>query len=383
MKKILEDIRVLDLTHAFFGPFCTMMLADLGAEVIKIEPPWGSIGRIGRGARFGGVSAAFHYMNLGKKGMAINLKDPNGVEIFKKLVVESDVVVQNYLPGVMERLGIGYEELKRLNPKLIFAALSGFGQTGPYSKRPSFAGMAEAMSGHSRLTGDIIDPNGPPRRIAEAYGDLGPALFAAMSVIAAIRYRDKTGHGQMIDVAQSDCMTALVSSIVTYTLTGLVPWQVRQKFRANPFPHGILRVKDGWIKIAGRAKAVDELKRRLNIDEVNEKVIAEFVADMTRDDAVDYLVDVGLPVAPIYNVGETVKDPHLNARGMFVEVEHPKAGKVKVPNFPVKFSESPGEIVASAPLLGQHNKEIMINLLRYSEEEVEQLRQNGVIAIEN
>jgi len=381
MKKILEDIKVLDLTQALYGPFCNMILADLGAEVLKVEPPWGSSDRISRGARFGGTSAQSLYINVGKKSMPIDLKNPKGLEIFKKLVPQSDVVVQNFLPGVMERLGLGYEVLKSLNPRVIYAALSGFGQTGPYRERASYASMAEAIAGLSRLTGDYIDPNGPPRRIAESYGDLGPALWAALSIVAAILHRYRTGIGQMIDVAQADCMVALTPSIVAYNLTGLLPWQEQEKYRmVQPIRSGILKVKDGWIRVAGgRPRALDALKERLKVEEVNEKVLGELVENMTRDEAVTYLVELGFPVAPIYNIGETTKDPHLIARGMFVEIEHPIAGKVKIPNFPVKFSETPGEHISAAPILGQHTKEIMMNRLGYSEEQIEQLENEGVI----
>jgi len=387
--KILEDIKVLDLTQAWYGPFCTMILASIGAEVIKIESPWGSLERIGTGARRGGQSANTLYLNNSKKSMPIDLKNPKGLKIFKKLVTKSDVVIQNYRPGVMERLGLGYDVLKSLNPKIIYAALSGFGQTGPYRERPAFAGMAEALSGHTRLTGDTTDPNGPPHRIAEAYGDLGPALWAAFSIVSAIRHRDKTGVGQMIDVAQADCMVALCPAIVTYTLTGLLPWQEEQKYGAGGFSRkgsqgagsGLLKVKDGWIKVSALPKGIDELKKRLGVEEVNEDNLAKLIADMSRDDAVNLMVEMGLPVAPIYNISETVKDPHLIARGMFIELEHPLAGKVKVPNFPVKFSETPGEITSAAPLFGQDSKEILMDRLGYSEEQIEQLKKEGVIAI--
>jgi len=379
LKKIFEDIRVLDLTDHWFGPWCTMMLADLGAEVIKIEPPWGATGRIGSGALYGGVSHTFHYLNMGKKAMAINLKDPRGIEVFKELVRKSDVVVQNFSAGTMERLGLGYDVLRELNPGIIYAALSGFGQTGPYSTRGSFANIAEGMSGHTRLTGDRVDPHGPPIPMAQAYGDLGPGTLAAMSVMAAIRHRDKTGEGQMIDVAQLDCMVALNPAIVSYTLSGMLPWQLREKYpMANV--SGLFEVKDGWITVAGhRPKAIDELKARLGVDEITTEVIRDLAAGMTRDEAVDLLVEVGLPVAPIYDVSDTVADPHLAARGMFIEVEHPRAGRFKVPNFPVKFSEAPGEIKSAAPLLGQNNKEVLMGLLGYTEEQVAQLENEGVI----
>jgi len=382
LNKIFEDIRVLDLTDHWFGPWCTMMLADLGAEVIKIEPPWGATGRIGSGALYGGVSHTFHYLNMSKKAMAINLKDPRGIEIFKELVKKSDIVIQNFSTGTMERLGLGYEVLKGLNPKIIYAALSGFGQSGPYSTRGSFANIAEGMSGHTRLTGDRVDPKGPPIPMAQAYGDLGPGTVAAMSVMAAIRHRDKTGKGQMIDVAQLDCMVALNPAIVSYTLSGMLPWQLREKYpMANV--SGLFEVKDGWITVAGhRPKAIDELKARLGVDDITKEVIKDLAAGMTRDEAVDLLVEVGLPVAPIYDVSDTVADPHLAARGMFIEVEHPKAGRIKVPNFPVKFSETPGEVTSSAPLLGQNNREILTEVLGYTEEQIERLEKERVIVTE-
>jgi len=382
LNKIFDDIRVLDLTDHWFGPWCTMMLADLGAEVIKIEPPWGATGRIGSGALYGGASHTFHYLNMSKKDMAINLKDPRGIEIFKELVKKSDIVIQNFSTGTMERLGLGYDVLKELNPKIIYAALTGFGQTGPYSTRGSFANIAEGMSGHTRLTGDRVDPQGPPIPMAQAYGDLGPGTMAAMSVMAAIRHRDKTGEGQMIDVAQLDCMVALNPAIVSYTLSGMLPWQLREKYpMANV--SGLFEVKDGWITVAGhRPKAIDELKARLGVDEITKEVIKDLAAGMTRDEAVNLLVEVGLPVAPIYDVSDTVADPHLAARGMFIEVDHPKAGRIKVPNFPVKFSGTPGEVTSSAPLLGQDNREILTEVLGYTEEQIGELEKERVIVTE-
>jgi CoA:oxalate CoA-transferase len=382
LNKIFEDIRVLDLTDHWFGPWCTMMLADLGAEVIKIEPPWGATGRIGSGALYGGVSHTFHYLNMGKKAMAIDLKDPRGIEVFKELVKKSDVVVQNFSAGTMERLGLGYDVLRELNPRIIYAALSGFGQTGPYSTRGSFANIAEGMSGHTRLTGDRVDPKGPPIPMAQAYGDLGPGTLAAMSVMAAIRHRDRTGEGQMIDVAQLDCMVALNPAIVSYTLSGMLPWQLREKYpMANV--SGLFEVKDGWITVAGhRPKAIDELKARLGVDEITREVIRDLAAGMTRAEAVDLLVEVGLPVAPIYDVSDTVADPHLAVRGMFIEVDHPKAGRIKVPNFPVKLSGTPGVVTSAAPLLGQDNREILEEVLGYTEEQIRELEKERVVVNE-
>jgi CoA:oxalate CoA-transferase len=387
---ILEDIRVLDLTHVWFGPWCTLMLAELGAEVIKIEPPWGSLERIPEiGPMYGGASSTFHHFNLNKKDLAVNLKHPKGQEIFKKLVKVSDVVVENFTPGTMEKLGLGYEELRRIKPEIIYASLSGFGQTGPYAARPSFAVIAESIAGFTREMGDRIDPNGPPINLVGYFGDLGPGTMAAMCIIAAIRHRDRTGKGQYIDVAQADCMMAYNTNVTTYFLSGKneaerrKEWEELRKKADQLRIGGIMRVRDGWIQVVGmRARGIDVLKERLGVEELSKEAVERYVENMTREEAVKFFVEVGLPVAPIYYSSEATRDPHLLSRNLFVEVEHPKAGRIKVLNFPVKLSETPGRVFSAAPLLGQHNREILINLLGYTEEEVSQLEMEGVIASE-
>ena len=383
MGRILEDIRVLDMTRFWFGPFCTMMLAELGAEVIRIEVPWGAVDRIADGALFGGDSYTFHHLNLNKKNLTINLKTPEGLEIFKQLVKISDVVVQNFKPGTMERLGLGYDVLKDINSDIIYAALSGFGQDGPYSDRGSYATIAEAMSGHTRLTGDEVDPEGPPIEMAQAYGDLGPALFAAMSIIAAIRHRDKTGIGQMIDVSQLDCMVALNTAITGYNLSGLNLWELKKKYSLGQGFGGLMKTKNGgWIRLASFSpRGIDSLRKYLGVDELNYENLESMVSDMDRDDAVNFFLEANVPVAPVYQIEEVVEDPHLIARGMFLELDHPKAGRVKVLNFPVKFSDTPGEVTMAAPLLGQNNKEILIDLLGYDDKMIKKLESNDIISI--
>jgi crotonobetainyl-CoA:carnitine CoA-transferase CaiB-like acyl-CoA transferase len=390
MKKILEDIRVIDLTHVWFGPWCTMMLAELGAEVIKVEPPWGSMGRLSQIASdvYGGATTAFHHFNLNKKGISINLKDPKGSKIFQDLVKVSDVVVQNFSPGTMEKMGMGYEVLKDLNPKIIYAALSGFGQSGPYSPRPSYASIAEAITGFTRATGDRADPDGPPINMAGAYGDLAPGTMAAMSIIAAIRFRDRTGKGQMIDIAQTDCMVAYQPGITSYFIAGKSEVERRKEVESRRAQlsrfmsiSGIIRVKDGWIQLFGwRARGQDMLKKKLGVEELDGDALRKQLKTMTRDEAVDFFVDVGLPVAPILYASEATTDPHILSRDMFTEIEHPKIGKMRVVNFPIKFSESPGEVVSAAPELGQHNQEVLGNILGYTKEEVVQLEKEGVLA---
>jgi CoA:oxalate CoA-transferase len=380
--KILEDIRVLDLTQFWFGPYCTMMLADMGAEVIRIEPPWGSVDRMADAFLAGGSSYTFHQLNLNKKGLTLNLKTEEGVAVFKELVPTADVVVQNFRPGTMERLGLGYDVLKELNPEIIYAALSGFGQTGPYTARPCFAPIAEAMSGHSRLTGDELDINGPPVEMAQAVGDLAPGLYAAMSIVAAIRHKDRKGEGQMIDVAQLDCMTSLNMAITGYNLSGMLLHEIKDKYPLGRGFGGLFKTSDGgYIRLASFSpRLIDDLRAHMGVDEVTEELIKERVSNMTRDDAVAYFVEARVPVAPVYNVDDVVKDEHLIERNMFTTVEHKNAGPVKVVNFPVKFSKTPGMVKTAAPIIGQHNQEILGDILGYDEEKIASLKKANAIA---
>ena len=380
--KILEDVRILDFTHVWFGPYCTMMLAELGAEVIKVEPPWGTIGRMGPGELFHGVSTTFYSLNLNKKDISVDMKNPEAMALIKELVKKSDVVIQNFAPGTIERLGLGYDVLKKLNPKIIYAALSGFGQTGPYSRYGSYAVIAEAISGHTYATGKGISMDHEPVTMAGALGDLGPAMYAAFAIVAALRHRDRTGVGQMIDVAQVDTMVAFnCTSSVAYDLFKESPLKRRQNRPQDPNRiWGILPVKDGWIQIAGeRGKAIENLKEELGVEEVNKEMVLERVKDMTRMEAFKWLADLGFPCAPIYEAYEAMFDPQLEARGMWVEVEHPAAGTYMVPNFPVAFSETPGEVTSASPMLGQHTRQVFKELLGKTDEELNALEKAGAI----
>ncbi len=384
MQKILEDIKVLDFTHVWFGPYCTMMLAGLGAEVITVEPPWGNIGRLGPGELYKGSSTSFMAFNCGKKGIAIDMKKPEGMTLVKELIKECDVVVQNFAPGVMERLGLGYNELKKIKPQIIYAALSGFGQSGPYSRYGSYAAVAEAISGYTYATGKGISPEHTPVTMAGALGDIGPGTFAAFAIVSAIRYRDKTGKGQMIDVNQVDTMVSFnLNETVAYDLFKESPIERRQK-RTRP-PNelwGVIKVKDGWVQIAGsRPKAVEEMKQRLGVEEVTIELVQEKLADMNRKEAFEWLVSFDVPSAPIYEAYEGFSDPHLIARKTFVEVPHQLAGSYRIPKFPADFSETPGEIKTGAFLLGQHTEEVLKTVLKKTSEEILKLEQDGVVTI--
>jgi len=391
MKAILEDIRVLDLTHVWFGPWCTMMLAEMGADVIKVEPPWGALGRIEEfGPMYGGAASTFHHLNLNKKDIVINLKDPEGLKLMRELIKKSDVIISNFAPGTMDKIGLGYEECQKLRPNIIYAVLSGFGDTGPYRTYSSYAVVAEAFAGFARNQGDKDDPNGPPKGLVGAFGDLAPGSLAAMAILGAIRYRDKTGEGQKIDCAQYDAMFAFNTNIMNYWLSGkteaerrVEEEERRQKRMQDPLSQitVYIKVKDGYIEVSGlRAKAVDSLKAKLGVEEVTKEMVLEQVANMTREEAFHFFAQIGLPTAMVYYASETWTDPHINAREMITEVDHPQLGKIKTCNFPVKMSRTPGIVTSAAPLLGQHQREVILGLLGYSPEEFEKLVQGGVIA---
>jgi CoA:oxalate CoA-transferase len=384
MQKILEDIKVLDFTHVWFGPYCTMMLAGLGAQVITVEPPWGNIGRLGPGELYKGTSTSFMAVNCGKKGVAIDMKKVEGISLIKELVKECDVVIQNFAPGVMERLGLGYEELKKIKPGIIYAALSGFGQYGPYSRYGSYAVVAEAISGYTYATGKGVSPDHASVTMAGALGDIGPGTFAAFAIVSAIRYRDKTGKGQMIDINQADTMVSFnLCETVAYDLFKESPIERRRKRTPPPGEiWGVLKVKDGWVQIAGsRPKAIEEMKQRLGVEEVTVDLIQKMIEGMTRKEAFEWLVSFDVPSAPIYEAYEGFDDPHLIARKTFVVVPHPIAGSYRIPKFPAEFSETPGEIETGAIVLGQHTEEVLKTILKKTSEEIQKLEQEGVITI--
>jgi CoA:oxalate CoA-transferase len=382
--KILEDIKVLDFTHVWFGPYCTMMLSGLGAEVITVEPPWGNIGRLGPGEMYKGSSTSFMAVNCNKKGITIDMKKPEGIALVKELVKECDVVVQNFAPGAMERLGLGYEELKKIKPNIIYAALSGFGQTGPYSRYGSYAVVAEAMSGHTYATGKGIDPEHAPVDMAGAVGDIGPGTMAAFAIVAAIRHRDKTGKGQMLDVNQVDTMVSFnCCETVAYDLFKESPLKRRQSRPKNPNElWGIIKVKDGWVQVAGsRPKAIEEMKAKLGVEEVTIDLIKEKLSTMTRKEAFAWLVSFDVPSAPIYEAYEGFEDPHLKARKTYIDVPHPLAGKYKIPKFPIDYSETPGELKTGASVLGQYTEEVLRTVLKKTPKQIEELEMNGVVTI--
>ncbi len=378
---MLDDIRVLDFSHVYFGPYSTMIMADMGADVIKIEPPWGEIARL-YPPHFGGVSSVFHYLDRNKKGVSLNLKDPRAKDIIFELLKQCDVVVENFKRGTMDKLGLGYDDLKKIKPDIIYASLSGFGLDGPYKDRPSFAPIAGAYSGWYRITGDNVDPEGPPIVPAAWHGDLDPGLWAVVGILGAIRHRDKTGEGQLVDVSQLDCMLAQTGVQITgYTLSGKLPWESSLDRIMGPSTFGVFQATDGYVYVAADPNMHQRLMMAMGVDDLGtgRTVLENWVQDKKVSEVVDALVAVSVPVAPILQIDEAIEDPHVKARGAIVEVEHKTAGKVRMPGFPLKMSATPGTIRLAAPLLGEHSAEVLKEMLGYTNEQIQELRKAGVV----
>ncbi|MGD0804946.1 MAG: CoA transferase [Candidatus Bathyarchaeia archaeon] len=376
--KPLDGLRVLDLTQAQAGPMCTMFLADMGADVIKIEPPWGEMTR-----RFpplvNGVSPYYLYLNRGKRGITLNLKSEKGIEIFKKLVKLSDIVVENFSPGTMDKMGIGYDALSDINPKILFASISGFGQTGPHSQRLSFDPIAQASSGYMELTRIKIDPDGPPVYPPEAIADTIPALFCLVGVLSAIHHRDKTGVGQRIELAQVDSMISVMPSISFHIQAGITFSESLKKYALSV--EEIYKAKDGYIVLTVPGEMQDRLAQMIGVEphEVDSQKVRRWVEDKTVDEAVHLLEKARLPVSRVLGLDEVISDPQVRAREMIVRLEDPVVGEVRIPGFPVKFSETPTNVERTAPTLGEHNQEVLTTLLGLSPEKVKSLKEEGVL----
>ena len=397
MPRALDDIRIVDLTRVIAGPYATTLLGDMGAQIIKVELPGrGDDGRYGY-PTVEGVPVVFLALNRNKKGITLDLRKPQGAELFRRLVRQADVIVENFAAGTMEKWGFGYDALSEINPRLIYAALSGFGQSGPYAQRTSYDIIAQAMGGLMALSGF---PDGPPTRGGGALGDFIGGVFTALGVLCAVHYRDRTGKGQMVDVSNMDAIFSMLDNWPTvYGLTGQLPQRMGNR---HPFtaPYDCFHAKDGWLVIAvgnsqlfrslvtamgmpdlGRDARFKSPNARLERhDEVN-RIVGDWVKDRTVAEVMQVLGPEGanVPCAPVMTLDRLVADPHVHARQMVVDVPHDKLGKVPVTGVPLKLSESPGSIEHLGPELGQHNDEIYGGLLGLSASEVDQLRTEGVI----
>ena len=391
----LSGLRILDLTRVLAGPFSTMMLADMGAEVIKIEQP-------GKGddtrhfAPFqNGESAYYMNLNRGKKGVTLDLKG-KGREMFLELVKTADVVVENYRPGTMDKLGLGYEVLKQVNPKLVYAAVSGFGDTGPYRLRPGYDIIAQAMGGLMSTTGW---PGGEPTRSGTAMADVLAGLSVTIGILAALRHRDQAGVGQKVDVALVDSVVASLEVITQiYLSEGRVPERIGNRYESC-YPYDSFAASDGSVVIAaandklwrlvcntlGTSALADDERFDTNAKRVQrhaeiKPLVEAWTMTQTVDEVVDKMLAAGVPASPINTLDRLVVDPHIAvAREMFVDVEHPKAGHTKLTGAHIKLSATPPQVRVAAPQLGEHNDAVFGSLLGLGAAQLAQLRSEGVI----
>jgi len=392
--KALEGLRVIDFTQAMAAPFATMNLADMGADVIKIEPPvTGEPTRELSSVTQNGHSATFMTMNRSKRGLTVDLKRPEGVLLVKRLAETADVFVQNYRPGVAERLGLGYEALAAVNARLIYCSVSGFGGTGPYASRGGYDLIAQGMSGIISVTGD----EDAPAKSGVPLSDLCAGLFAAYGILCALEYRDRTGLGQLVDTSLLEAAMALtVWESTEYWVTGKAPRPLGSAHRLTA-PYQAVRAADGYFNIGAnndklfealcRALARPDLHedrrfatRALRMD--NRAVLIEAIETTTagapRAHWLGRLEQAGVPSGPINTYAEALADPHALARQMVVDLVHPGAGPIKALGIPVKLSDTPGAVDRPAPLLGQHTAEILTEL-GYTDAEQRALSARGVI----
>ncbi|MBW2307671.1 MAG: CoA transferase [Deltaproteobacteria bacterium] len=389
----LSDIRVLDLTRFAAGPTCTLLLADRGAEVIKIESPGRGDEARYQGTVIDGESWYFVGMNRNKRSLALDLKSEEGKEIFIRLARESDVVVENFRPGVMRKLGLDYESLKEINPSIIYCGISGFGKDGPYHLRPAFDFIAQGVSGFMSITGF---PDREPVRTGIPIADSVAGIYAAYGILLALMARQRTGKGQEVQTSLVDgLISVLLFQVDKYFGLGEVP---QREGNDHPMvsPYGTFKALDGYINIApsgdpmwerlARALGLEELLedprfrtndlRRRHRKELN-KIIDDITCKRTTSEWIKYLNNEGVPCGPINNLAQTFNDPQVKHQEMVLEVEQP-SGKVKTLGTAVKMSDAPVKIRLPAPQLGQHSEEIL-SALGYSPERINDLRAKGVI----
>lgn len=395
MKSALDNIRVLDLTRVLAGPYATMLLADLGADIIKVEMPGTGDDSRHFGPFVNNESAYFMAINRNKRSMTLNLKNERGKEIFLSLVKKSDVLVENFRPGTMEKLGLGYDKLIGLNPRLIYAAASGYGHTGPYSQRAAYDAVVQAMGGIMSITGE---KDGKPMRVGTSIGDIAAGLFTTIGILAALINRNFSGRGQMVDVAMLDCQVAILeNAIARYFATGEVPRPYGNR-HTSIVPFEAFETSDGEIMVAAGNNALwtrlctalnlselidderfkDNSDRNQNYDELRPLIAPRFLTKTTKEWQ-EILDDEGIPNGPINTIDKVVNNIQVLARDMIVEVYHPVAKNIKMPGIPIKLSETPGSIRYPPPTLGQHTREILKEYLGFDDEAIDKLAEEGAV----
>ena len=395
----LANVKILDLTWVLSGPYCSMVLCDLGAEVIKVErPPYGDVARTS-GPFLNQESAYFFSINRGKKSVLLDLKTSAGHELFLDLVDKVDVVMENFTPGTMDSLGLGYEALSERNPRIIYAATSGFGQTGPDSKRPALDIVVQGMGGVMSITGEV---GGEPVRPGLSLGDISAGLFTAIGILTALHERESSGRGQMVDISMLDCQIAVLENAFSrYAATGEVPKPLGTRHPVST-PFQAFPTKDGYIVIAlgfglenawavfcamlGVPEILDDPRfetpalRTRNHGEL-EPILVGALRQRTTAEWVVELEPLGIPCGPLHTIPEAAEYPQVAAREMLVDVESVRGNRLRIPNSPVKLSRTAAAIKGGPPTLGQHTVEILTSVLGLNEKQIEEAFASGGAAV--
>jgi crotonobetainyl-CoA:carnitine CoA-transferase CaiB-like acyl-CoA transferase len=398
MKMPLEDVVVLDLSHALAGPHCSTMLADYGATVFKLESPdGGDISRAWGAAAGGGGAESAYFVSLhrNKRGLSINLKSPEGKELFLKVIEKADVMIENFRPGALEKLGLGYEAVSARNPGIIYASISGFGQDGPYRERAAMDLILQAESGMISITGE---EGGSGVRCGTSIADMTAGMYAAFGIMLALRVKDKTGQGQRIDMSMMEGQLGLLNTMIaSYGVEREMPAPMGTAYKAL-LPYQTLRTKTGDLAIAvgseklwkvfcpaiGRPDMLTDERfvgNRLRV--TNRTALIDIVQTAlltkTYEEWEQIFLKAGIPVGAVNNIGQVVDHPQVAARKSLITMDHPRSGKVMMANVPVRLSKTPGSVRTPAPALGEHTGEILQELLGLSGAEVARLAAAGVV----
>ena len=398
MTKALEGIRIADLTQYEAGPSCTQTLAWLGAEVIKIEPINGEANRFALSEKPGVEAWGFLFLNANKKSVTLNLKHKRGRALLDDLIRKSDVLVENFAPGAMDRLGLGWSDLQKLNPRLIAASIKGFGSTGPYAHYKSFEFVAQAMSGAMSLNGEA---DGPPLRVPAGLGDTGAGLHCVIGILAALVHRQATGQGQKVEIAQQDAVASLTRIHIREQYMNGKPVERRGNRQYGNAPVGAFRCRPGgpndylfihavttdmWqalMKAIGRPDLADDptlqtrMSRYQRVDEI-EALIEAWTGKYDKHEAMKILAEAGVACGAVLDSGEVLASEQLREHGMVVDLEHPVRGRYPMLSNPIQLSASPTE-VRRAPSIGEHNAEVYGALLGLAPDEIAQLTKDGAM----
>ena len=392
----LSDLRVIEMGTLLAGPFCGQLMGDLGAEVIKVEPPGqGDPMRVWGRQKQGEPSLWWPVVGRNKKAITLDLRQADGQQLLKELIAKSDFLIENFRPGTLEKWGLGWEQLAAVNPRLIMVRVSGYGQTGPYSKRAGFGAIGEAMGGLRYIVGD---PSTPPSRVGISIGDSLAATFACVGALSALNYRERTGRGQVVDSAIYEAVLGMMESLITeYDKTGYI----RERTGAilpNVAPSNVYPTSDGLVLIAANQDTVfrrlcetmgrvelatdpryDSHQSRGAHQKELDELIARWTANHSTHELLELMDRQGVPAGQIYRAPEMLEDPHFAARAAIVTVDHPQFGKLRMQNVAPKLSETPGGVRAPSPALGQHNDEIYLELLGMPRDRYYRLKAGKVI----